>query len=411
MESIDHLKSMKGVKMVHVNTRSLFGKLDQICNAFSDMDVIVISETWLNPSIPDSSIAIPGFSIIRQDRNCLSGKRGGGLCIYVKSKFKMDMLDNTLYMTTKDFEIIGITLKHPFIKPFKIIGVYRPPTGTHKVLLEHLDKCLMDIVNPRVETFILGDFNIDYSLNTIKKRYGLDKLESKFNLKQIINTYTRQTQTTNTIIDWIYTDCPHVAKSGTLNLNLSDHLPIFLVRKKLRNEIEKHTTTGRSYIHYDSEDFCQLFSQQDWTSFDDSEEINEMWEIIEKNISKSLDVHCPIRTIRVSDTKPVWLNNEIIQLMRRRDKAYKRARRTKSDIDWRKATFLRNRVESFIQNYKKRTIINKLETHQHNPNKFWKEIRSIMPKEQQAEVLSLSDEGSNITYEDADLCNHINSYF
>ena len=72
-------------------------------------------------------------------------------------------------------------------------------------------------------------------------------MESKFNFNQLITDYTRQTQTTKANMDWIYTDCPHVVEAGTLNINLSDHLAIFLFWKKHRNEIEKHTTKGRSY--------------------------------------------------------------------------------------------------------------------------------------------------------------------
>ena len=39
------------------------------------------------------------------------------------------------------------------------------------------------------------------------------------------------------------------------------------------------------------------------------------WEIFERNIIDSLDEICPIRKIQVSNSKPDWLNNEIIQLM------------------------------------------------------------------------------------------------
>ena len=242
------------------------------------------------------------------------------------------------------------------------------------------------------------------------------KKKSKSDLKkvherQIISDYTRSTQTTNTVIDWIYTDSQYIADSGTLNINLSDHLPIFLIRKKQRNRIEKHTTSGRSYIRYDKTIFCQILSRQDWTSFDESEDVDEMWKYFEGNLNKSLDVICPVRTINVLNTKPDWLSNEIIQLMRKRDKAYKKARRTKHDVDWRKAIFLRNRVDMFIKQYKKHNIVRNLEMHKNNPNKFWKEIRSIIPKEQQAEVISLSDEASGCTYEGKELCDHINLYF
>ena len=82
-------------------------------------------------------------------------------------------------------------------------------------------------------------------------------------------------------------------------------------------------------------------------------DISKMWEIFERNITISLDTVCPIKEILVSSTRPEWLNNEIIQLMRGRDRAYVKPSRTKTEIDWKKATFLRNRVELFITNYTK----------------------------------------------------------
>ena len=42
-------------------------------------DVIVFTKTWLDADIPDSCISLPGYNIVRKDRN----KYGGGIIIYV----------------------------------------------------------------------------------------------------------------------------------------------------------------------------------------------------------------------------------------------------------------------------------------------------------------------------------------
>ena len=44
--------------------------------------------------------------------------------------------------------------------------------------------------------------------------------------------------------------------------------------------------------------------QQDWVPFDETNDVDIMWNLFEQNISKSLDIMCPIRSIVVSDTKP-----------------------------------------------------------------------------------------------------------
>ena len=401
----------KGVKMAHINIRSLFKKIDQLRESFAGMDVIVVGETWLTPSIPNSAISIPGYRLFRVDRMEQRDKRGGGLCIYVKSMYTIKPITDCYNIINENIECLGIQMKHPHIKPFNILGVYRPPTGNKKTFLKLFKANLTEIINERSETYIMGDFNIDYLVKDNLQKYRDVNIETKYNLYQLITSHTRITQHTATLLDWIYSDSQYISNSGTINLNISDHLPVFLVRKKVSNVIEKHTTTGRSYLRYDKDQFGHTRLHQDWSTFDRTTDVDKLWVIIEVNISKSLDTSCPIRTLTVSNTKPEWLNNEVLQLMRKRDTAYRKAGQTKTDIDWRKATFLRNRVESFIKQFKKRKITNSLTRHRSNPAKFWKEIRTVLPKEKIVEVTSLIDEETGQSFKEDQLCDYINKYF
>ena len=133
--------------------------------------------------------------------------------------------------------------------------------------------------------------------------------------------------------------------SGTLNHNLSDHLPIFLVRKKIRTKCQKKLVMGRSYLRYNSEQFQNLFSEENWVDFDNHNiehvDQNFLWEIFERNMINTLNKLCPIKELSVPISKPKWMNDEIVLLMRHRDKLYKKARRTKDPVVWRKAHFLR----------------------------------------------------------------------
>ena len=73
----------RGLSVVHLNVRSLLGKMDQLrllCDR-NGADIITLSETWLNKDIDDSEIELPGYSIIRRDR---SERTGGGVIIYIR---------------------------------------------------------------------------------------------------------------------------------------------------------------------------------------------------------------------------------------------------------------------------------------------------------------------------------------
>ena len=43
--------------------------------------MIGVSETWLDDSVEDSEVELPGYSILHHDRN----RNGGGVCIYLRS--------------------------------------------------------------------------------------------------------------------------------------------------------------------------------------------------------------------------------------------------------------------------------------------------------------------------------------
>ncbi|CAB4008015.1 Hypothetical predicted protein, partial [Paramuricea clavata] len=64
------LSGCRGLKISHLNIRSLYPKMDEVRLLLKDqpIDVFTISETWLNPSISDEELSVPGYTILRQDR-------------------------------------------------------------------------------------------------------------------------------------------------------------------------------------------------------------------------------------------------------------------------------------------------------------------------------------------------------
>ena len=69
--------NIKNIKIAHLNTRSLKNRAHyiQVKNLIieSDFDIFTISETWLNESVHDSEIAIPGYILYRLDRQARIG--------------------------------------------------------------------------------------------------------------------------------------------------------------------------------------------------------------------------------------------------------------------------------------------------------------------------------------------------
>ena len=53
------------------------------------LDVLTLSETWLNSSITDLELEIPGYNLYRVDRNT---KPGGGVGVYARQTYKVKVL-------------------------------------------------------------------------------------------------------------------------------------------------------------------------------------------------------------------------------------------------------------------------------------------------------------------------------
>ena len=93
MELSDHL-NQKGFHCAHLNSRSLFNKLDIVSQMLHytnlKLHILGISETWLNGQIIDNFVNIEGYDLLRLDRtwaepNSNTVKRGGGVSLYIRN--------------------------------------------------------------------------------------------------------------------------------------------------------------------------------------------------------------------------------------------------------------------------------------------------------------------------------------
>ena len=122
--------------------RSLLNHIDElrVLLATSPIDVLTINETWLNSTISDNDVYIPGYEIIRRDRAFRSadGKTYGGVCFYVRSSVNFIQRKD---MSIDDLENLCIQIQSHFS--------LRHGTGhqirmlINLIILRHLLTCLM----------------------------------------------------------------------------------------------------------------------------------------------------------------------------------------------------------------------------------------------------------------------------
>ena len=161
------------------------------------------------------------------DRN----HNGGGVCIYVKNSIAFNLRTD---ITSTSLESLWISLLLPKMKPITIGACYKPPRLSINDSINDLQSIISNI-NIDSETYILGDLNINYNDVSSPAVKNYRDVLLLHNFHQLINTPTRVTTTTSTVIDHILCNSKeHVCQSGTLDLGISDHMVIFCTRKLVK---------------------------------------------------------------------------------------------------------------------------------------------------------------------------------
>ena len=150
----------------HVNVNSLVNKVSYIKNVISEccVDVLGISETWLNDEIYNSIVDVHGYDIIRSDSP--SGRRKHGVCVYVRNNIKYEELN---------WLVPNVTLLYLPDYGLYIVIVYRPPSNNNIDNIENqvLINFLTEFCNNK-EVLIMGDFNLpslDWSSDSMLSNY------------------------------------------------------------------------------------------------------------------------------------------------------------------------------------------------------------------------------------------------
>ena len=115
----------------------------------SNLDKIILTKTWLSPSIKSNILCIPGYTIIHRDRN----QHGGGILFYFGNKLPIANVTSNLNIELQT--VLRPTLDK-VLYPF-----YRPPSAPPSFLNE-LDLALTTLPSTKQKSAImLGDFNVN----------------------------------------------------------------------------------------------------------------------------------------------------------------------------------------------------------------------------------------------------------
>ena len=366
------LETIKGLKVVHINIRSIRYKLTDL-KAWVTLykpNIITISETWLYESFSDDSMNIDNYVLYRADRD----PNGGGLATYVDSNLHSERL--TPAVEPVHFESLFINIKFHDNKHLTIGNIYRPPSAP-----AHSTECILSTINSfdsHNELIILGDFNKNWPSHSCTNDRNLFR---SVNLTQLIKEPTRVDNRSSSLLDWILVTNPgRIIKSGVLSDCFSDHNIIFCVWKiKIPKSPPKYISIRQSKnINVDS--FIQDLIRINWSRFQLIPSVEDAWDFFHSEVTNVIDVHAPIKTIRVKGRHLPWISSHLIKLFKERDKAWAKHRSTRDPGDWEHYRHLRNLSKTETRNAKSNYYKNSFSLDFHNPKQFWNKLNTFLNK-------------------------------
>ena len=382
------------LEIYYYNATSIRGKLDDFNSHFTckdNLDIISVSESWLNDSVKDAEVLNQAYNVYRTDRNLeLSDKKdGGGVMLCAKksliSKVRRDL--------ETDIELlwVEITLSPNRCLYIGTVYINYPSLAT----LRKLDTSINNVINcmkPLDSMLIMGDLNlrqICWEYDPVTKVANItnrDQLEPvPAFLAEIIDSNSLQQFNTvktcnDNILDLVLGNNLHASVCETSVAAHSTHKALEII---VNTKVEKTTvTTSRIAYNFKKADFyviCQLLTYISWSNLDYFPTVNAaLCHVLDIVFAVIADAVPKVKIC--SKTFPVWYDAELISLVNEKERThrqYVKTGRDKLSPHYARFCYLRTdikRKQKVRYTQYKKDVSSQIKS---NPKRFWSYVKSL----------------------------------
>ncbi|CAB4041599.1 Hypothetical predicted protein, partial [Paramuricea clavata] len=237
---------------------------------------------------------------------------------------------------------------------------------------------------------VAGDLNCDL-LKCSPESDAFYNLCSILNLSQLVTLPTRVTPTTSSLIDVIMTSNTAIIKeTRVIETHVSDH---HLIDTCVNMKLPKPPviyTTSRSYKKYQPKHLENDLVQISWQDILCTDDVNDKVDQFNRVFLAVLDKHAPLKTTKLKYRSMPFIDQNVKELMSKRDKMYKIARQTGALRDWNQYTMMRDDVKRKLRESERKYVNKELEKN-HSSNAMWKVIRKCIPRKEMTKPVYTKD--------------------
>ncbi|XP_057302848.1 uncharacterized protein LOC130637010 [Hydractinia symbiolongicarpus] len=389
-----NIKKLHPTKLLigHLNINSLRSKVLSLQEVVKDhLDILLISESKLDQSFTDASIALNGFKRpYRRDRN----KNGGGLVLYVNC----EIISNAIKLPSlpEDIEIVGIEVILRAQK-WPVLGIYKPPNQRCDYFLENLGKVLDSFHYENC--IIMGDFNSHES--------ELSILKTHYNLSNLIDSPTCYKNPANpSCIDHIWvSDKKRFTNSCAIETGLSDwhKLTVTVIKAEMPKK-KPRIIKYRSIKNFNKSEF-----QKDLTKSMELQEVN--FANLDTAFKNVIEKHMPVKQKMVRNNHAPFITKRVRKEIMIRSRKRNVYNSNPTAENWNSFRIQRNKCAKIVRDARK-IYYRKLDVSKVRDNKaFWKIVKPNFSEKAIKENITSLVEDDAVLRNKVEIANVMNDYF
>ncbi|MGL5756646.1 MAG: reverse transcriptase domain-containing protein, partial [Paraclostridium sp.] len=339
------------------------------------VDLIAITETWLQPEHQVPSQLVQGYVAYRQDRT--DGRKGGGVLLLVKTNLNQG--EGKALLVTPNVQVTSTQIRGG--RPLGVLCVYRAPLA---VAWE--DEELMRVfhvftgVNRRF--IIVGDLNVPEISweheNSPEGTVGcilLDWLHLNAFTQHIkLPTRFRGEQTASTL-DLVITRYANDIRSVEVEgpLCKSDHVVLKLIMPIVTQRSARQQI--RNFNRVNVEKLLEAAREVDWIPVGEQPTLEERWKSIKDGLYKLTTELVPLKQRR-SRNRPIWWKPKIDRALKNRSKYWKIYWGTRTLSAWEAYKRARNSAQSIQRRAQYEYEVELARLVKLNPKRFYAYVQS-----------------------------------